>query len=148
MDPEERAKALASISETHRHAFDERRSYEWKVVTAVITIDVLAVAARYAGKLSFDTNAIAIVVVAMSALLLGLVSIGYLRHMHEKNELNKRLYHAAENELINLIASKQLSAALYDVQNAPTANPNWSRNWEFAIIFLFGASAVLLIIAK
>ena len=116
MDPELRIKALALISETHRNAFDERRSYEWKVVTAAITIDVLAVAARYAGKLSFDSNAVAIVAVAILSSLLALVSIGYIRHMHEKNDMNKKMYHAAENELIEYIASQQLTTALVEVK--------------------------------
>ena len=74
--------------------------------------------------------------------------MGYLRHMHERNEMNKKLYHAAENELIGLVGSQKLSAALTEVQEAAGTNPDWSRNWEYASILLFAAASIFLLIAK
>ncbi len=149
MDTEKRIAALTTISAIHRQAFDKRRAYEWKVVTAVITIYVLAVAARYANNLSFDLNQYTIFAVMILSVLLAVVSTLYLCDMHERNEMNKSLYHAAETELVALIGSQPLSNALKLVQTtAHKQNPNWSRNWELTTIWSFAIGCAFLLLAK
>jgi hypothetical protein len=147
MDEARKLEALKIMSSTYRSAFDKRREYEWKILTAALTLDVLAVAAKYAGQLQFKSSPSAIVIVTLAALILSSLTAGYLRHIHRMNGVDKLFCHAAENELIRLLELPALETAMASAIASGKRHPDWSYSWQVAAICIVTFTSAALILA-
>ena len=134
---------LRFVSKTHRKALDARRSYEWKTVTATLAFYVLVSAASLRETL-VPHGLVQHALVACGIAAVAATSIYYLRSLHNANQINKDIAHAAENTLINRTEDKNLIAARDAA--AKVGTKNWSLVGEASTIVAFAVACLVLLL--
>ena len=134
---------LKFISQTHRKAFDTRRSYEWKTVAATLAFYMLVSAASLRENL-IPHGQIQHALVVGGIAAIAAASIYYLCSLHRANEINKDIAHAAENALVDRTEDKNVIAARDAAQKASVKN--WSLLGESSAIVAFAVACLVLLL--
>ena len=138
---------LKFLSQTHRNEFNERRKYEWKILFAVLTFYVLAVAAvckeefKVVSVLSEHPGWKTIfgVVGTFVFLLLAFVTSCFLFGLHKANDSNKQIAHTVEGIVGSLLqVDMQVPSPLVDKVFV----------YQTITLFIFAVTASALVILK
>lgn len=154
MDRQEMISALQFVSTTQRDAFDGRRRYEWRILFAVLSFDVLTVGAKM--KLNLDLSEQSFFI-WYAYIGLAVISSIFLSFIHRAHHWNKCIAHRAEKAIVDILKGGQPSAENLELYSKPGPffcigaflNPGksgaWAWFWQTVILLMFAiASAFLL----
>ncbi len=134
---------LKTVSSIHRSQFDQRRSYEWRVIFAVLGVYAASVSAGFIGPKALPQTTTFRWLVWLLFLVLAAISSVYLYFLHKANQVNKRFAQAAEDALMDLSREKRFVQARQQIPRA--VRWDWSLTWQVVTLLLFAvASSVLL----
>lgn len=142
---------LKYLSETNRKLHEIRQKYEWRIVFAVLTFYILAMAALLGLNQSgaettklfthiLDSR-IYLYVGFFIISIISLASILLLLNIHRANDKNKKIAENAEKEIANYLNVKDRIYFKVDLKKRKL----WAPIWQSTIIIIF-ASLLMFII--
>lgn len=136
---------LKYIARTHRREVDTRRRYEWRTITATMAFYVLSAAAALKdGSPRFESLGQR-TTVWMIWIALVFAAIFYLYGLLKADRFNRRVAHAAENELIRQLDVKALTDLLPSQGAAVAGPPWWAVIWPIAAMLITAATSAAII---
>jgi hypothetical protein len=154
MNKQEMILPLQFISSTQRDAFHDRRSYEWKILFAVLSFDVLTAGAKL--KLDLDLSRLTILI-WIAYLGLAIISSIFLRFVHQAHHWNKTFAHRAEDAILNILKEQQPSSEQLELYLDPEPffskraffnvgkGGAWAWFWQTVILTMFAIASAFLV---
>jgi len=146
MKKENQIEILKTLSMIHRGQFDQRRTYEWRIIFATLGIFASSVAAKLLGTANLPTSYLFRVIVWIAFIILAIIASIYLYFVHQANETNKRFAHAAEDALMNISGVEGFIQAKADIPKS--VRWFWSLTWQVMTLILFAVVCSFIITLK
>lgn len=133
-----------TISQIHRSQFDERRRYEWRVLTYSLGIYVAVLVGKYTGEVKFPSSPAFAWAVWIVFISLALASAAYLWCVHVANKVNQRFAHAAEDALMCLSKEESYKAVRNSLPGV--VGFHWALVWEVVVLVLVAVGTAWILL--
>ena len=148
MTEKERIDTLKIISSIHRMEADRRSKTAWRVFYTTLGVFAAGVTAKFSvGYLIPEVTEYKWWILGC-AIILVIITLVFIYFVQRVNEANKRLAHAAENKIMDILAEPTINKTVMKLPKF--ASLYWSFGWQLSILVIFAAicSCLILFVKK
>jgi hypothetical protein len=103
MDIEKQLAAWRDLAKAHRKEFNARRSVEWKVLFAALSVYIASAGAVFSPNYHFPSSVVALLVILFMYISIGCVTAIYLAYIHMANNKNKSVAENSEDNMVRIL---------------------------------------------
>jgi hypothetical protein len=163
MDTKDKCEYFKYLSTCHREILQGRFAAEWRTLTFTLAFYVLPIATIFHKDFSPPNQTAAFVVLMAAYLAVAVVSIGFLRSLHNANSSNRDFAERAEDAIDHLLIGKEpeglvlterggIAQGIFRHQTGVDLHIGtrrmWAWWWEVAIIIVFAVSSSIVVLCK